>query len=31
MVTHDAVAASYAEMADPTADRILDAMKGIGE
>jgi putative ABC transport system ATP-binding protein len=44
MVTHDAVAASYAdrvlflsdgrvvaEMADPTVDKILDAMKGIGE
>jgi putative ABC transport system ATP-binding protein len=44
MVTHDAVAASYAdqvlflrdgrvvaEMTEPTADRILDAMKGLGE
>jgi putative ABC transport system ATP-binding protein len=44
MVTHDAIAASYAdrvlflrdgrvvdEMTEPTADRILDAMKGIGE
>jgi putative ABC transport system ATP-binding protein len=44
MVTHDPIAASYAdrvlflsdgrvvdEMAEPTADRILDAMKGLGE
>ncbi|WP_433616613.1 ABC transporter ATP-binding protein [Dactylosporangium sp. CA-139114] len=44
MVTHDAVAASYAdrvlflrdgrivaEMTEPTAERILDAMKGLGE
>ncbi|NJC83255.1 ABC transporter ATP-binding protein [Planosporangium mesophilum] len=44
MVTHDAVAAGYAdrvlflrdgrvvdEMTEPTADRILDAMKGLGE
>jgi putative ABC transport system ATP-binding protein len=44
MVTHDPVAASYAErvvfladgrivdeMADPTADRVLDRMKGLGD
>jgi putative ABC transport system ATP-binding protein len=44
MVTHDAIAAGYAdrvlflrdgrvvdEMTEPTADRILDAMKGLGE
>ena len=44
MVTHDPVAASYAErvvfladgrivdeLADPTAERVLDRMKGFGD